>query len=255
MRPPETPSPSNARTRTTWYEIKVQHKTYSHSSMTSRELAAVTAVANALFSQLGVGDLASFTAIVRHDTDAVIEVLESVECRAAADLASAPLAAIASPTAEVGITAGPRQMRDASSTAAFASPAAKVVLQVGNFRAKEKDKSCQTNVHRKDAAVGTCVGMRVKMVDRAIQAESLCDLEARMMHECQSLVAPQLERAVVAAEAAELRIRAQLKDHVLAMHANSERRSRDAAAVHADRIAATAERHAAKALCDEAASL
>ena len=60
---------------------------------------------------------------------------------------------------------------------------------------------------------------------------------------------------MAAAEAAELRIRAQLEDEVLARHANAERRSRDAAAAAADRAAASVERQATQALHDEVASL
>ena len=166
-------------------------------------------------------------------------------------------------SAEVGAVTKPRQMQDACSTAAFSSPAVKIMVQTGIFRAK--DKWSQTTLQTKDAAVGTsvktkttkvaAVETRSKMVHCGTQTQAFRDLEARVMHECQMWVAPRLERAVAAAEAAELRIKAQLRDEILARHANAERRSRDAAAACADRAAATAERQAAKALHDEVVSL
>ena len=198
------------------------------------------AVASMLFTELGIGDLDSFTDVVRHDPHAVLTVLESSECRAtaaAAAVTASPASAVVA-TAEVGIATEPFQMRDASSTAAFTSPAVKIVVQAGSLRAK--DKSCQAKVRSKDAAVGThaktkttkdaAVGTRGSMLDCGVQAETFSDLKASVMHECQTLVAPQLERAVAAAEAAERRITAQLQDERLARHANAERRARDASA-------------------------
>ena len=228
------------------------------------ERAVVQAVASTLYNVLGLGDLDSFIHAFRNYRHDVIAVLESDECCAAADAATVATVHVGTSTdADVGTATEARQMRDASSTAAFTSPAAKIVLQVGSFRAK--DKACQTSkALSKDAAVGTrvksatkdaAVGTRSKMVSCGVQAEAFRDLEARMMHECRAVLAPQLERAVATAEAAEMRIRAQLKEEALARHANAERRSRDAAAAAADRAIATAERQAAKASCDEVASL
>ena len=209
------------------------------------------------------------------DTDALQAVLEIPETAAglAWSLCTALQAAppvmvdactMTDASAEVGTATKPRQMRDASSTAAFTSHAIKIVVQAGSLRSK--DKSCQTKVQSKDAAVGTRAKTKITkdeaagtrgnhMVDRGVQGEAFSDLKARVMHACQASVAPRLERAVAAAEAAEVRIKTQLKDEIAARHANAERQSRDAAAACADRAAATAERQAAKALHDEVVSL
>eukprot|EP00966_Prymnesium_polylepis_P236872 5478251-Prymnesium_polylepis.1 len=126
-------------------------------------------------------------------------------------------------------------MQDASCTAAAfvpatRGPAAQLVLKVGNLCGKYK--SCQATPSVRSACVGTHV-----------------------RRDCEAELAPQLQRAVAAAERAEHRIGAQLRDGELARSAHAERRARDAAAAAADRAAAIADREAAQSLHDEMTSL
>ena len=73
--------------------------------------AVVAAVARALFDELYICDLPTFTATFKHDAAAVIDVLQSDACRAAADAAAVEPAA-ASMAANAAMAVQAQLMRD-----------------------------------------------------------------------------------------------------------------------------------------------
>ena len=112
---------------------------------------------------------------------------------------------------------------DASITAAFElafrGPAAQLLLKVENLRGKDKSLQAVSRCVR-STGVGT---PQLRMVSRGTQAQTFDDLAARMRKDCEAELTPQLQRAVAAAETAERRIGAQLRDGELSRSAHAER--------------------------------
>jgi hypothetical protein len=213
----------------------------------STALGVVRAVAGVLFQELYIVGRLEFIAMIKNEVGSVLEVLRSDSCRVAADACPTMVDAA---TSTMNSSCVDASTTTAAFEPAFRRPAAQLVLKVGNLRGK--DKSLQAA----PAVRSTGVGMpQLRMVSRGTQAQTFDDLAARMRKDCEAELTPQLQRAVAAAETAERRIGAQLRDGELARKARDERLARNAAAASADRSEAVAERKAAQSLHDEMASL
>ena len=211
--------------------------------------AVVAAVARALFRELHICDLPTFACTFEHDAAAVINVLQSDACRAAADEAVSVQSAVAdrhaAQLAQADERAAEAERRQAEAeercAAAEARGPVRLSLQIhpqlrhgGMVHAHT-----QTPLLKADqASVSTqAPSPQIAAFIAKQQRQELQLVEERARERARVAMVPALERGVAAAEAAERAAAQQWKDAqrmLEAVRPTAERAAREAAAAAAD---------------------
>jgi hypothetical protein len=156
--------------------------------------AEVAAVARALLSELGITNLATFTETIRFDADAVVAVLESDACRAAAD-AAATLPVPAASAGDVSAMAMQAQlMHDElrsveQEIAELRSPRAPPTIQRTAIAASWQQRSELPSLRAAAAAdrKAAAAEKRAAAFERA-EAAAMCEAAAAQQHAAEQLM-------------------------------------------------------------------